>query len=706
MKKILLLLFVLFSISASASHIAGGNLYYSWISGNDYKLTLELYRDCSGISAPTSVTITADGALSSSTVSTTLNLVGSGEEVMLLCPGSISLSTCSGGTYPGYQKYTYTGTITLSVNDQWTMYYEDCCRNGAITNISGASGYGILIDAFLDNTVSPVNNSSVFSNSPIMVMYANQFYQISNSAIDPDGDSLSFSFRPPLDWNGGDSIPFAIPYSSVNPFSSSTTISMDHATGTISATPSAIQTFVMCVSVSEFRNGLLVGKTNRDLQYLVINGANQIPTLSGINGTSSFYISTCPGTPLSFYIDSSDPNSGDSVTIEMDSTLQNSSLTSSGGNFQTATINWTPTMADVSATPHLFTLTARDNYCPFAGVQTFTYEIYVTPCNSDSVWPGDVNYDLISDLYDMLSLGLAYGDTGAARIGATTNWSAQYCANWSGSFVSGINHKHADCDGNGVVDSSDISVINSNTGLTHFKLEEGDNSFDRSIPTLSIQIAADTVQSGSQLNGSVYLDDSGNDLQNIYGVALKVSASQNVIDSSTFISSANGWLDNSTGIINWNKSSASEFDLVFVRKNHIGVDGHGLIGNFSFMVPWGSMGVADFTITEAKIISASENEVQVNHVGDNAFILLIDGTNEIGEPILNLFPNPVSNILNVKADQPVSRIKITDACGRILFVSEKTLSNFSINTENFESGVYLIEATANGSTSRKTFVKL
>ena len=34
------------SLKASASHIVGGELYYDCLGGNEYRITLKLYRDC------------------------------------------------------------------------------------------------------------------------------------------------------------------------------------------------------------------------------------------------------------------------------------------------------------------------------------------------------------------------------------------------------------------------------------------------------------------------------------------------------------------------------------------------------------------------------------------------------------------------------------------------------------------------------------
>ena len=46
-KHFLILLFVAFNVTNSFStHIVGGELYYDHLGGNNYRITLKLYRDC------------------------------------------------------------------------------------------------------------------------------------------------------------------------------------------------------------------------------------------------------------------------------------------------------------------------------------------------------------------------------------------------------------------------------------------------------------------------------------------------------------------------------------------------------------------------------------------------------------------------------------------------------------------------------------
>lgn len=89
----------------------------------------------------------------------------------------------------------------------------------------------------------------------------------------------------------------------------------------------------------------------------------------------------------------------------------------------------------------------------------------LSECDCSDVFPGDYNTDGTVNTDDALYWGLAEGFTGAVRSNATTDCIPQACANWSQS-VDGINSKHQDGDGNGVVDDQDLQVVVDNFGCT------------------------------------------------------------------------------------------------------------------------------------------------------------------------------------------------------------------------------------------------
>ena len=83
------------------------------------------------------------------------------------------------------------------------------------------------------------------------------------------------------------------------------------------------------------------------------------------------------------------------------------------------------------------------------------------------VWPGDTNNDGTVNNTDVLYWGLAKNNTGPQRPDAPQiDWEAQSGQDWS-TIVNTVNGKYQDSDGNGIVNSNDLSVIYSNYGNTH-----------------------------------------------------------------------------------------------------------------------------------------------------------------------------------------------------------------------------------------------
>lgn len=82
--------------------------------------------------------------------------------------------------------------------------------------------------------------------------------------------------------------------------------------------------------------------------------------------------------------------------------------------------------------------------------------------DEDCVFPGDVDKDGFVGLLDVLMMGTAAGQTGPARPNASWDFVGQACENWDFEMPGGINAKHADTQGNGMVQHEGIHVIEQN----------------------------------------------------------------------------------------------------------------------------------------------------------------------------------------------------------------------------------------------------
>ena len=95
---------------ASASHQVGGDLTYTCLGNNQYEITLTLYRDCSGISMPTTEFIDLSSiscGLSGGNLSNIQIPLDTSYEVSQLCPAELAQSSCNSNNplYPGVEVY-------------------------------------------------------------------------------------------------------------------------------------------------------------------------------------------------------------------------------------------------------------------------------------------------------------------------------------------------------------------------------------------------------------------------------------------------------------------------------------------------------------------------------------------------------------------------------------------------------------------------
>jgi PKD repeat protein len=374
-----LLLMVQFR-EAKASHAMGADLTYECLGGNTYKIRVSFYRDCIGIPAPNNVFVNIRSVTCGQNLGITCNPIpGTGQEVTPLCPSAVS--SCNGGIFTGIQEWVYEGVITLPMQcTDWVFSYNLCCRNAAITTITNPGTSTFYIYASLNNTISPCNTSPTFSNKPVPFACVGQQYCFNHGAYDADGDSLVYSLITPYQ-NATTTVDYIPPFNATDPLTSSPAVSFNPATGDICMTPQNLEVTVMAVLVSEYRNGVLIGTVERDIQITVLNCNNTLPTLSGINGTNNFDITVCAGEPLCFDILSTDPDPGQNVFINWDGSIPAGTFTSNGAPRPTGTFCWTPTQADISSNPYCFTVRVNDDACPMIGAQIYSYCINVIGIN-------------------------------------------------------------------------------------------------------------------------------------------------------------------------------------------------------------------------------------------------------------------------------------------------------------------------------------
>ena len=703
----LFLITLLVPFLVRASHAMGGEINYTWISGNTYSVSYNFYRDCMGISAPTMETINCSSSCYTPLTFTLLPDSNAPHQIANVCSGFST--TCNGGTLNGIERWVYTGIVTLpgSCSD-WKFSVTECCRNTSITNLS--PGLAAYFSAMLNNDTAQFNSSVQFSSDPIPYLYVGTLNTVNVGAFDPDNDSLVISLVNAMSGNN-QACTYSTPFSGASPVSSSTPITVDAHTGNISFTPTQPEVDVIVIQVDEYRNGILVGSSTRDFQFTIINSPNHLPYLFNGPAPSSFVRTACAGDTLNFLISSADIDATDStsITISADDLGSVASLFHFGGQRDSVMVQIITDGTLTSPVAHRLNVTVKDNHCPYFGSQSYTYLVYVNGCSAD-VWPGDANNDLSCNLYDILPIGLGFNATGSTRANASLNWVAQPSADWTSSFISGVNYKFTDCDGNGTIDYTDTVAIAQNYNFTHpVRLSNPTNNIN-TVGNMYLISSTDTSGPSGQLSVRVNLGDATNPATRIYGIAFRLSFNPNIIDAATsafrFSNSQLG--DPSNGLLTFTRTDwvNGYIDAVAVRTDHTDQNIDSTIAVFDVVIVdnVSARTVLQFNLEGVRAIDASGMAKYFSIINDS--VSVASGTTGIKAPIANevsTYPNPANRYLKISGVANMSRIIIRDLNGKAVLSTTAVWSEAAISTEQLAEGIYMAEIYSGNTVIRKRF---
>ncbi len=367
--------FLLLSVNLNASHFSGLDLWYECLPGGcNYRLFQTVYMDCGGSQCyyylPPSNGINFPSTLVS------VKGVGCGldtllddwtfiyfEDVTPVCPSTSTACYSSGASINGVVGVSYYTDFSLcnSGCNAVDVTLQSCCRNYSIQ--SGAAGQGIYNSTHIDLTLSACNSSPRIIQNPVSYLCSGQSSIIKGEAFDPDGDSLVYSLGACMA-DSVNSVTYNPGFSPTNPLGPNWSVSINSQTGDLSFTPSptgSITSAVLCELITEFRNGIQIGQTRRDIMVYVINCNgilslnNNLPTdtLTAVSGgivEDYQTISVYAGQALSFDIIAEDIDLGQTLSYRQSPLFPAASIIpTTTGNQLTLHFNWTPPLTSVGA---------------------------------------------------------------------------------------------------------------------------------------------------------------------------------------------------------------------------------------------------------------------------------------------------------------------------------------------------------------------
>ncbi len=434
MRRILLLLMILITCKfANATHIYGGDLLYTHLSGNQYRITLTLYGDCSGSAFPRLHNASpAIRLYKNKAVWSSIDLsedVSQRKEVSPVCPQEAHNTACRNDgdkSLPGVMMFVYTATTTMEEGHMWEIVFEGAMgnntaagRSNSITNIIfGSSGQVMTLIATLNN-INGHNSSPQYTTIPTPFYCINTPQQYNQGAVDPDNDSLYFSLTPALRTRTL-AVTYRNPFSEIDPLNTLPgSFSFDSSSGQMDFTPDAIQRSLVVNKVEEYKDGVLVGSSMREMTFIVLDNCSNDPpkgiidtsTVSGGYLATDYSISVCDIAPqIKFSIPVFDIN-GNNVNVSVTNIPSGAVVTIDNNNSLTPIIHfkWNP-QNPINGNYNIYA-TYKDDACPLSSSITVAYTVRLA--NPPNVTHEDIHHCLFDLPHELYANGIQ---------GGTINW--------------------------------------------------------------------------------------------------------------------------------------------------------------------------------------------------------------------------------------------------------------------------------------------
>ncbi|MBK8967424.1 MAG: T9SS type A sorting domain-containing protein [Lewinellaceae bacterium] len=358
---------------------------------------------------------------------------------------------------------------------------------------------------------------------------------------------------------------------------------------------------------------------------------------------------------------------------------------------------------------------ASNGQCQPTKITVSVINVFSAPgpyCVTDCVWTGDVNTDGVVNNKDLLPMGYYMGLSGTERDNASFEWYGQQANNWNNPFLGNTaDLKHADTDGNGMVNSDDTLAISYFYGLNH-QLTPHIPPSSKGLQ-FSLNLLTPNPGVGDLVEVAVHLGSSNQPVTNLYGYTFNASLSPQILDSALQINFLQGsWMNQNAADIWMSKNpKPGRLESAFTRTNGVAASGHGVVGIMSFII----IDIVD----DSKLNAAPYFTLEV----DAPEAMWADGQRTAGttisldiplrlhrkEPVSNtdffVYPSPAKDLLQVhlNGDDVIESLTIFDQAGKMVFDSGSVQwEHAELNIGHLPNGLYIAAArTAGGHVVKK-----
>ncbi len=313
-------------------------------------------------------------------------------------------------------------------------------------------------------------------------------------------------------------------------------------------------------------------------------------------------------------------------------------------------------------------------------------------CREDCIWPGDTNGDgRVSEL-DAIPILRMLAEQGPKRQGAWS-WRGRKANDWISNIPAGKNTKYADADGDGVIGTKDLQVVDHYFGYSH-----GDQPIDPLYCQSGTDLFWQRITSDSILrNFLAFRLMLKSDPKPFRGISFRIKIDTSIISSLTY-NKANLWKD--TGILDYyypfpDKGTSPLFAMGLLKQNPTDeIPNSSLVGSFRFFRKSGINALPDFTeleVCEAYLHRQDGTKIPLD--AQNLRIPLKATTAVADYPNFKpcFYPNPCSDILYLSQPELVEKLILFNLNGK----KENEWSSEDLwegmETEMLSPGLYFIQ---------------
>lgn len=212
---------------------------------------------------------------------------------------------------------------------------------------------------------------------------------------------------------------------------------------------------------------------------------------------------------------------------------------------------------------------------------------------SKTVWPGDVNYDGVVNGTDVMHLGHYLNQSNTPANNISIDWQPKNRSNWDTNQTADFCYfgfkdlKHADCNGDGIINTTDLNAIEQNWFNTHSNITCIQPSIPCFYTNLDYQLLLQPIGilNNNNVVVNIVVERKSNELLNILSGFVNVDYSDNI--STAQINFDNTWLGTPNSDLKYLFAEDTTIDRLeagFTKTNNSNSFGSGILATLVFQI--------------------------------------------------------------------------------------------------------------------------